>query len=1241
MALYVDSISLLDRTVETRTLVDSDVNTYATNGIKDGDLTPWRIRLELVNTAEDGVDNSGNIKLRIDEAKTFIKTGPLLMDEDAKTKYLIEAKITQTIGGSSVEGKVFMFQIGTPSISVDKNQGAILSIQLQEIQRRTQEVYSSRELRFFSPKQALRARIDDFQNFERDFNSPTGNKPVTIKGHDLDANNKLPVAPRIEYVPQSAVSIKQSVEQLINNLSQAQVQGGVFTDFYYDYDPDTSASKSGNSGKPLTTWITADAIGEQDTGVILNPLSAEAIDAEQQQDVNTNFFRYRNHVIGRGAPNTGSLPTEHSVYSSNWLHAKLRPEFSSTSTVTGRDGVTYKYLQGDVVKRTFTLPSFTSTDEDSAMPPTRRKTVKAKNLIRFFVARKNITSPYDPEDNVTDWREDFVIYPEFDRTGHYTKGDIIYYKYSGSTVRFYQATEDIYDWSIGRFRENHVSGSTWSFPANNENASNYTTKHLKTNGFIKNPNESNSGFRACNTLGTDPDGDANTVTDHTPHIASDGSSWTEHQGFSPWTSDIFDWEKNMVGLKAGSLPRAQYGGKRNKTTGTGTPNRYIGMMPDWNITKDVYEKQDDTNEFENITAKWVTAIQNAPPTDAKEVYHGARYMVGKNPTGAWANKENRLAQYVYDPKGETAEGTGWRFSKEPEDGDIFQNLDDARTYQWDTSRSPDSWIVAWKVARTDGTVDQTLAYDDNVNRDVSPATPFHIVKDMYKTAGFEGTPNSAVEVRYAWDVSTGLGTNPTIVGGGQGGGSHTVGQLSDIISMNSESKLCRKNSRGLWLWFWNPFPRLGHADNVNKTGYLTTDVQIGDKYGGNGSTPEPKNGFTTLNIYNNNTDRHQSTQGWNNGLKSEDMGKISSLTFKIKVGIYAQPVDNTNDDYFWELDPAYLVVGEAEMPFSFWAVDMFDRVWRKKFTVRKNGYWSSVTIDFGDMSAKNLYIPRFDELSQFFGRPLGFTNYALQEKEFTGVGFDWRFVRGWGLQWDGAYDVNGYYNAGLDYWMDLATQAGEQIKQIPHNTWAVFNNWLAEQNVEWDGKPLEKMPMAYAIHGQATVAIDNLHYDKELTVNSDDEFVKNARTSSNFHGNISDYITLKAMSKSQRERESFYPQFWNLRSIGDVRMRVGKSFKVKGDRMPNMTDMIDPDDGSPIDDWVYNNNYSHKQRVKYNGYVYQAIVSSNQNHQPDTSPTWWTNLNELACAEVRHIIDHTGYHMEVQGRRKFIVTGDD
>jgi hypothetical protein len=102
-------------------------------------------------------------------------------------------------------------------------------------------------------------------------------------------------------------------------------------------------------------------------------------------------------------------------------------------------------------------------------------------------------------------------------------------------------------------------------------------------------------------------------------------------------------------------------------------------------------------------------------------------------------------------------------------------------------------------------------------------------------------------------------------------------------------------------------------------------------------------------------------------------------------------------------------------------------------------------------------------------------------------------------------------------------------------------------------------------------------------------------------------------------------------------MRVGQSFKIKGDRMPNM---VDSDDLVGV--WNSGTNYSHKQKVSYNGYVYQSLQSGNQNKTPDASSSniWWTNMNELHCAEVVHVIDHSGYHMEVTGRRKFITSGE-
>jgi len=1197
-------------------LVDSNQSAYATNGIPDGDLTPWRVRLELVNTGEDGVDNSGNIKLRIDEKKTFIKTGALFLEEDAKKKYLIEAKITQTINGTSTDSKTYRFQIGTPSISVDPSHGAMLTIQLQEIQRRTQEVFSSRELRFLTPKQALQERVFDFNYFEGFIPYADDNEQVTISFTGSKSatpptwSNKLPESPEMEYVPQSPVSIKSHLDSLFRNLTESQAVGGTMTDFYYDYDPDPVT--------PLVANITCDAIGRVDTGCVLNPLSAEAIDSEMSQDTNTDFFQFRNHIIGRGAPNAGSLPMEHSRYSSDWLHAQVRKEWSATNSVYDRRGNSFKYLRGHTVKVTNTLVAFDSQDQR----PIMQRVIPEVKLIRFFQAMNNVTSATSPETNHTDWQEDFLLYPEFSKTGHYQAGDIVYYNIGSSSqkqYRFYQANQDIYDWSLNRYRNwEDSNGGDGNYPANDFAESLKTTKHLNdSTGFLYYPTQASGGWWGKQAV----------TPDHSVSTHSTWSSFVDFTGFSPWTADVFDWEKNMCGIPENItdrllVPYGETSGKKNNTTGVRTSNRYVGLVPDWNMTKDVYEVQDVTDQFENITMKWVTSIRNSPPS-SKYIYHGARYMVGENPPATYgspsvanpfAGKANRLAQYVWNAEEPTE--SKWHFSRAPIDGDTFQNLEDARVYQYNNAQS--EYEVYWKIVRATTTDLKNVKYGD-------AATPFHLVKDVYKVRGFDGTPNSGIEFRYAWDQ--GSGSKLRAESEVNGKRNDTLG-LYGSVNSNKESIACRLNSRGAWTWFWFPFPRESHSD--------VETVDVGEKYGGNGDSPQPKTGYTTLNIYNNTSDRTQSEKGWNNGLFSEDMGKINSISFRIKVGIYALPVASSNDDYFWEIPDYFRVIGEANIPMTFWCLDMFDRVWTHKFTVRKNGYWDQITIPVLDMNMKNMHIPRFDELRHFGIRPLGFTNFALPQKEFTGVAFDWRFVKGWGIQLDAAYDKeNGYYHGGFDYWLDTLAQFAEQIKQTGWNGAMLLSKGLGLGDKSTYIN--HQFPAAFAVHNQATIALDDVHWDKELIANSSDTMVKNARTSVMTSGNIADYITLKSVTKSAKERLSFYPQYWNLRSIGDVRMRIGQSFRVKGDRMPNMVDM----DGVTV--WSNGTSYAEGAKVSYDGYVWQSLQNSNSNKTPDTSQNedvWWENLNRLSCYEVRHIIDHTGYHMIVGGRRKFILQGD-
>ena len=1241
MAFYVDTVVLLDRTKSTRTLVDSTQSGYTNTGIPNGDLTSWRKRLELVNTGETKSDNHGSNKLRIDDQGTFVKKEQILLNEDAKKKYLIEAKITQTIDGTSTDSKIFRFQLGNVSVTSDSHQGGILSISLQEIQRRTQEAFGSRELRFVSPKSALMSRITDFNS-----DQVNGVNILMAPSSGIGVNN-MPELPQLEYIPQTAKSYKDLFDGVFENLSTSQAVGGLFTDYYYDYDPHPTAT--------LMTILSGDKIGGSDSGVIVDPLSSEPIDSEESQSASTDFFRFRNHIVAKGGQKAGSLPTEHTEYQSKWLRAKLRDEFNSSggnqsSTGTwgtfSEDGTNYLYLKGMVVKVTKSLNSFRT----SAMYSGGKyglKFVDGVKVVRFFEAKKNIptsqtTSP-DSNASTSYWKEDFISYPEFDKSGSYEAGDIVYYDLGNGSVRFYQAVEDIFDWTLNRFREFDGGSGTWNYVYGNGNLQEaIAMKHLNnSDGFLYPPSTITNGsndvqgwrrldYPTDNTNTTLKSGIRNgegviPVRSSTPLTWNNTTK--EYDGdfagyipYSLWTQDVFDWEKNMMGLKTGSLPRGASAGHY------GSANRYVGFFPDWNICKDVYEKQDPTDEFESITLKWVQEISNSPPP-SKECYHGQRILVGTNPTASnWgspkdsagntltdAQLKNRLLQFDKNIKSSSSQK--WRPSREPREGDVINNLDDAIVYQYNGT----AWVEHWKIWRT---------ASGNAPHYVNPSTPFHLIKDAYKVQGFEGTPNSAIEFRYVWDSSDNAGSSGITSNyhKSRNRSAVTGNFVDDTAGKNKESRFARKNSRGVWLSFWNPFPRQGHSDNGN--------VYVGDKYGGNADTSAPASGFTTLNIYNLNSDRKQSLLGWNNGVKSEDMGRISAISFKMKVGFYATGVDVTNDKFFRHLPDQHLVIGIPSIPMTFWAVDMFDRIWYHKFELRRNGYWDEVTIPFGDMSQANLYFPRFDELWHFYDRPLGFTNFALKEREYTGVAFDWRFVRGWGVQYDGSYDDNGYYNGGFDEWWDWATQFAEQFKMNFYNIYALSHNAYVNASAQSKLNKHEKMPIGYSMIRQATIAIDDIHYKKQLVANSDPNVVSNPRTKVENFGHVEDYITLKILARSQRERESFYPQFWHLKAIGDVRMRVGKSFKVKGDRIPEHPDTFS--------NWASSTAYSSGDKVTYNGYTWRAIqnVPSNIGSPSTSTKSYWENLNELSCAEVTHTIDDSGYHMEITGRRKFIVTGD-
>jgi len=1123
MVFYTTIVTLLDRKNPNRVGAESPDLPVSLTETTVGDLVPWLVRLELDNTGADGEINSGRLTLRVDELKTFISTGPILVDEDAKTKYLIEAQIIQTDPdfGPDLEGKVFRFQIGTPTIDVDKNMGSILTITLQEIQYRIKEAINARELRFVTPAEAFALRLIDFNNHQ------VGAESIGMIFGAV--GNKLPVAPELSYIPQSPQTIQQLFDDIFKRLEEPQVSGGVFADFYYDFDP-----------SPLSTLIVelkGDEIGRVDSGLTLEPLSTTVFDAAEEETVFTNLLRFKNNVILRGNPQGGSLPMEHARYSSFWEHSRIADEYDVSNSITLRDGLTsFNYLQGQRVKVTFDTTSIT-TDSGKTIP----------KVIRFFEAQTNVGvgggPNQQPDQDDVNWKEDFLIVPSYKVTGRYFEGDIVYNDNAG-TITFFVAKHNIIQFTLGRF-----NGGLETLLPNNPAAADWTalTSVIPTR-------------TSTNFVGWIP--------------------------YSPWTENLFDWVQNMAGTKT----------PIDEILPLGPDNRYVGFVPDWNMARDVYDKQDVTNEFERISIKWVQEKDVSDPAidlTPEEIYDGNRVLVSLTPsiTGAFAGQQNKLAQFDRNIN-------GWRFSNSPLTNEIVINLDDGKVYRF----TGFVWEIAWEVER--------LTPSSDRGNPVSPASPFHLVKDVYHTRGFDGTPSSAIEFRYAWDDGI-VGSLPT-----------------GIDNAERIAKLARLNSRGSWLWFWMPFPRLAH-DNGTPVDF-TDDVEIGDNFGANGNIGGNVSGFTTLNIFNNQSDRLQNLQGWNNGLNTEDMGKITGISFRLKAGFFSNFVENSNDSLHGELLAE--VTGMPSVPMIFWAIDKFDRIWFKRFELRRNNRWDTVTIEFGDLSKRNLYFARWDELPDFLGIPLSGLDFTLKEKEFTGVSFDWRFVRGWGVMFAGAYDGQGFYNAGVGSWWKKLEDAANQIGETGVNAFITVKNW-------WDAifaptgtlDPDKKIPNALRWFRQSTIAMDDLYYIKEQIANSDDTFVENARTQVEFEPNESDYLNLKATARARRERLSFFPQFWTLRAIGDVRMRVGESFTVKGDRTPNQP--------SQQAAWSPTTSYNPLEKVSFDDRVYQARRAS-LNKQPDLNLLDWENLNKVACASVKHIIDHTGYHMEVVARRKFITTGE-
>ena len=1233
---YDLTLELLDKTQSTPTPI-------ATTGkVINGDLSPFRASLELINTGNTKTDH-GVLKLRIPQDGTFVSVEPILVNEEAKDRFVIQAQIRQPdpSGGNPRKGKVFRFTIGSPIIEDSPDIGETVTLNLLSIEYRVKEHLSSKQLFLKSPKDAFEERLDDY-NTTRGSLAPEINF-LKNQSDPLNDSIQLPDGSSMHqsYIPFAPTVTHNLLTEITGKLAEPIANGGTFQDYYFDFESNSVGGdiSTGNINK---IDIHSELFGKNDSGVVLDPLSdVSPVDAEKNKTVTTDLKTFKNNIILSGSASGGSLPMERTKFNSDWQHAQAR-NLWLTGVIRYNDDVKYGT---DIVKAEST--SFSG-----------------KKYMRFFkwaglnADTTNTVSPVDTA-NVW-WKEDFSLIPTYSDKAEYKEFEVVCMldtSASPDVIRFYELLPVAVS-SITRTATvvtvtthgNHdlVTGQVISIQGSNNLDANdiqivvtsntsfffqslgVNTSQTGISNFsvwVKDSRIHIKGDPAPNSTPAPVKWRANTfnpirdslrvpfysytpwTSDYEAQLANlsgtpsipewaagtynrkdevqkdgkvyfvDGSSTTNTPPTSPWKLGqnstypdynssrtyfkneavkynignvvVPDWQGyiSKVSNNQGHTPPTSHPWTSNYWEHLQVPT-WAGAVPDMNFERANFDRVEAEDQFEPVTMKAVTRAQkDSTQIPTQEVVNGARFLInGVAPTlalpavNAFQGHNYQVAEW-YEPPFQVGQ---WKFSKTPDkETETVVDLNTAQIWKWTGT----AWEVFWSPTPNNCTTTSMFHCVTNGDRlSMQPTSPQIRRTGFGLVDGATQIPAQAIRLTYHWDQLFGSNMN--------------------------------LSSRGAWWIQHLPIPFRQNAGGITR--------DIGAVY---------KNSL--LDTANLDRDR-KGNQGWNNGLDSEDLGSIVSLTMKVRLSAR----DDRNR----------LCNGYANFPMVAWAIDVFGRIWFENFTLERNGQYEHVRVAFGKNSTTNLYHNRIDELFSLWGFTFSY-NWFLKEREFTGIQFDWRFVKSWGIFWDLPYDDNHMYTGVRDHFMDSVTSWANQIG----------NHLLS--SISFLGIPKENYIINYV-----TLDIDELAFEKNLYVNSDDTAVPNARTEMESHNTETDYLNLKQKAKGVKARKQFIPQQWYVMAHGDVRMRFGKKFHITGSRVPEQVSNY------PNSAWI-GITYDKGDKVTKNGYVWKSLQDNNGGHDPtdpDDGSLWWANMNESVCHEVKHIINSDGYTMGVTGVRKFV-----
>ena len=541
---------------------------------------------------------------------------------------------------------------------------------------------------------------------------------------------------------------------------------------------------------------------------------------------------------------------------------------------------------------------------------------------------------------------------------------------------------------------------------------------------------------------------------------------------SPWTMSTDLWRANMDG---------------SVTPATGT----VGYFADFNIVRKQYDRDDEFDEFEALSVKDVEAFLTTPadiPTG--QIEHGRRWLVNGPATGtAWANHNNQIAQYDA-----SVSPAVWRFSNNPTTGDIVNLRSNGTILRFNGT----TWEVIWSISTNPGTP--------------SPFIPVQSVSRVLNRHNL----NKAIEFKFNWNVFDAGSIAQDVL--------NLVLFLTPItagIKLLTEDLTNLVATTGSELLSF--LRQTGNTGLVTALGVGNARNKASRRYGFSIRFPFPHQtrGTTTLgskikkhvvDFFNLTESMITGIKGWNNGIDSEDLGTARAVRWWVK--LKHETHANTQVD------------GIANVKMIFWFRDLFDRIAIHRFTIPVHNAWQKITIPAGPESKLEIWDSRIDELFEAIGYVFPF-NHFIQERELTGVKFDWSKVVEMGCVNANSYDDNLLYIGGQNAYLNVATEFGLQTAK----SLAIYTGGLIDvENVITD---------------HVLFAIDDLHIVKDAYVNTAGSKVGAPRMKMITEQNQFDYVNLRNNIGDRKiSRLQYHPAKQTIYTRGDVRLVAGQRFTI-------------------------------------------------------------------------------------------------